>query len=559
MQVSNNQKTWWKERVFYQIYPLSFLDTTGNGKGDINGIIKKIPYLKDLGIGAIWICPIYTSPMKDNGYDVSDYDSINPIFGSKKDFEKLVKICRKADIKIIMDLVINHTSNKHPWFLESQKSRNNSKSDFYIWRDAKDGKEPNNWAADFGGSAWTWVESRKQYYLHLFSKYQPDLNWQNEEVKKNILSSIKKWLNLGVDGFRMDMGNFLFKPEGFPDAPKKGQWDNRKYIHGENLYANNPGIHEFLRELKRILKPFDAIIFGEMYFLSPETSLDYVAYDREEVDLIYEYPIMDARGNWTEVKRQVRLYAEAFKNKAWNSITFSNHDSPRSISVFGDDKQFHNKSAKCIMTFLLTAPGTPFFLQGEEIGMTNMKVNSVDELTDIKMRGIYKDRIIRGENSQDILADLSFWNRDNARTPMQWSDRVFAGFSWKKPWININPNYTDINVKKQQNNPDSILNYTKNLIDFRKNTEALIYGEFLPLCPDNWTVYAFSRKINNEEYIIVFNFASQDNNIIAPKQIENNRAILMFSNYDVEYDVLDILYLKPWETRIYRVKKYGEN
>ncbi len=558
MQSSKHKKSWWKERVFYQIYPLSFLDTTGNGKGDINGIIKKIPYLNDLGIGAIWICPIYSSPMKDNGYDVSDYNSINPIIGSMHDFKELIKICKINDIKIMMDLVINHTSNKHPWFMESAKSKNNPKSDYYIWRDAKEGKEPNNWAADCGGSAWTWVESRKQYYLHSFSKYQPDLNWRSKEVKKEIFSSIKKWLDMGVNGFRMDMGNFLFKAEGFPDAPKKNRWDNRKYIHGEHLYANNPGIHKLLKEFKKLLVPYDAVAFGEMYFLTPESSLDYVAYDRNEIDLIYEYPIMDARGNWTEVKKQVRLYAEAFKDMAWNTLTFSNHDSPRSVSVFGDSEQFHDKSAKCIMTFLLTAPGTPFFLQGEEIGMTNMKLSGVDELTDIKMKGIYKDRVSRGESSQKVLVDLSFWNRDNARTPMQWSDKKFAGFSWNKPWIKVNSNYIEINIKKQQNNPDSILNYTKNLIKLRKKTRTLIYGDFLPLCPDNWTVYAFSRKLDNEEYVIVFNFASQDNNIIAPEKIQNNKAKLIFSNYIVKYDVLDILYLKPWETRIYKAKKHGE-
>ncbi len=553
-----DKKTWWKESVFYQIYPLSFLDTTNNGKGDIKGIIKKIPYLEELGIGAIWISPIYTSPMFDNGYDISDYNSINPLFGTMEDFIKLIKTCRKANIKIIMDLVINHTSSEHPWFKKSCENNNNPKSDYYLWHDAKNGKEPNNWAADFGGSAWTWNESRQQYYLHLFSKHQPDLNWHNPNVKKEIFSSIKKWLELGVNGFRMDMGNFLFKAKGYPDAPHDKN-DLRKFIHGENLYANQPGIHKLLNEMKtELLEPYDAILFGEMYFLTPKSSLYYTSCKKHEVDLIYQYPIMDARGDWNKVKKCVRNYANAFQDKAWNTTTFSNHDSPRSVSIYGDTSNYHKESAKCIMTFLLTSPGTPFFLQGEEIGMTNTSVSNANELTDIKMKGVYNDRISRGENPNMVLKDLSWWNRDNARTPMQWSDKKYAGFSVVNPWLKVNPNYIDINVKNQQNNPNSILNYTKKLINLRNNTETLIYGTFKVLCPDDWTVYGFSRKLNDEEYIIVFNFSSNDNNIQAFQEIKNNSSTLILSNYSVEYDVIDILYMKPWETRIYKVKKHGE-
>ncbi len=552
-----NKKAWWKEIVFYQIYPLSFLDTTNDGKGDLKGIIKKIPYLKNLGIGAIWISPIYTSPMVDNGYDISDYDSIDSIFGNMQDFEELIKVSKKANIKIMMDLVINHTSDKHPWFIESSKNRYNEKSDYYLWHDSKNGKEPNNWAADFGGSAWTWCESRQQYYLHLFSKHQPDLNWHNPKVKKEIFSSVEKWLKRGVSGFRMDMGNFLIKADGYPDAPKI-HGDKRKFVHGEHLYANQPGIHKIIKELKKILEPYNAILFGEMYFLTPKTSLDYVSYNRHEIDMIYQYPIMDARGNWTEVKKSISDYANTFSNIAWNTTTFSNHDSPRSISIYGDITNYHNKSAKCIMTFLLTVPGTPFFLQGEEIGMTNTEITSFSELTDIKMKGVYMDRISRGEDSNKVLKDLSWWNRDNARTPMQWSQEKYAGFSSVKPWLKVNPNYININVEKQKLDPNSILNYTKKLIKFRNNTKALQYGTFETLCPNDWVVYGFSRKLNDDEYIIVFNLSSNENNAPAFRGIKNNASRLVFSNYSVKYDVLDILYLKPWETRIYKVKKHGE-
>lgn len=552
--MKNKNKYWWKECVFYQIYPLSFLDTNDDGKGDILGIIEKLPYLKDLGIGAIWISPIYKSPMVDNGYDIADYNSIDSTFGKMEDFNKLVNKCHELDIKIMMDLVINHTSIKHPWFKESRKSKINPKSDYYLWHDAVNGKEPNNWAADFGGSAWTWDKNRKQYYLHLFSKEQPDLNWHNPEVKKEIFSSIKKWLNKGVNGFRMDMGNFLFKAKDYPNALKKYPNDNRKFIHGEHLYANQPGIHKLIHEIKtKLLEPHDAILFGEMYFLTPETSLDYVSYKREEVDLLYQYPIMDSHGNWTEVKKQIRLYNESFGKKAWNSITFSNHDSPRSVSIYGDVNKFHEESAKCIMTFLLLAPGTPFFLQGEEIGMTNKEIKSKEELTDVKMKGVYNDRISNGEDPKKILKDLSWWNRDNARTPMQWSSQIYSGFSHVKPWLNVNPNYDKINVEKQSKNENSILNYTKKLIKLRNTTRALIYGKYTPLCPDNWTVYAISKKLDNEEYVTVFNLSSNENNIMAPNKIANNKGQLIISNYKVTYDVLDILYLKPWETRIYKI------
>lgn len=555
MEEHGEKRVWWKERVFYQIYPLSFYDTTGTGKGDLQGIIAKLPYLKKLGIGAVWISPIYQSPMVDNGYDISDYDAIDPTFGIMADFEQLISYAHALDIKVIMDLVINHTSDAHPWFQESRKGPDNDKSNFYIWHDAVDGHEPNNWAADFGGSAWTWDKTRGQYYLHLFSKHQPDLNWHNPAVKKEIFAMMHRWLERGVDGFRMDMGNVLFKAEGFPDA-ERHPGDTRTFIHGEHLYANQPGMHELLQEMrKEVLAPYDAVVLGEMYFLSPEEGLKYVGKDRGEIDMLYQYHIMDARGNWPRVIEAVRTWYEAFKGVGWNTIAFSNHDSPRSVSIYGDSIYHYEKSAKLIMTFLLTAPGTPFFLQGEEIGMTNMPITSAEELTDIKMRGVYNERCAQGHNPADVLADLSWWNRDNARTPMQWSAQIHAGFSHVTPWLRVNPNYTVINAEEQMNNPYSIWHYTKTLINLRNTNDALTYGDFTPLYPDNWMMYGFTRTYKDSTFLIFFNFASEENFLDMPTALQDDRAQLILSNYAVTKSLDNERFvLRPWETRIYRIK-----
>jgi glycosidase len=338
----------------------------------LKGIIQKLDYLKDLGIGAVWISPIYASPMADNGYDISDYYAIDPMFGNMEDFDRLVREIHKRGMKLMMDLVVNHTSIEHPWFVESRSSRDNPKRDWYIWRDGKDGQEPNNWASHFMNSAWEYDELTGQYYLHFFSKEQADLNWNNQEVKKEIFKMIRFWLERGVDAFRMDMANHLIKADGFPDAPRVND-DGRRYVHGEGLYANQPGMHELIKEMKKeVLDPFGAALFGEMYFLDPKTALEYVAYDKGEFDMTYQYEVVGARGDWRKAKESVRLWYEEFKDKGWNSITFSNHDSPRPIDIFGDSEA-REASATCIATFLLTAPGTPFFLQGEEIGMTNIE------------------------------------------------------------------------------------------------------------------------------------------------------------------------------------------
>jgi glycosidase len=546
--IKKEKREWWKEAVFYQIYPRSFLDTSGDGNGDLKGVIKKLDYLKDLGIGAIWISPIYASPMADNGYDISDYYAVNPMFGSMEDFELLLDGIHKRGMRLMMDLVVNHTSIEHPWFLESGSSRENPKRDWYIWRDGKNGQEPNNWASHFMSSAWEWDERTKQYYLHLFSKEQADLNWNNPEVKKEIFKMAGFWLSKGVDAFRMDMANYIMKAEGLPDAPRNNR-DSRRYIHGEGLYANQAGMHELIRELKnKVLKPYGAVLFGEMYFLDPDTALEYVAYDKKEFDLTYQYEIVGARGDWKKAKESISLWYEKFKNKGWNSITFSNHDSPRPVSVFGD-LNYHKESAECLATFLLTAPGTPFFLQGEEVGMTNVEYPDLSAYSDIEMKMKFKERVDCGEDPYWVFKDLVRWSRDNARTPMQWNGGRNAGFSEGTPWLGINPNYEAINVENNLSNPDSILNYYKKLISARRDHDALVYGDYIPLTPHDWETYAYRRQLGESSFLIILNTSPRQWNMEILKDLKAGYDLFL-SNYvrnDLEESVL-----RPWEARIYR-------
>ena len=552
MSNKNIQKEWWKEAVVYQIYPRSFNDTSGDGNGDLRGIIDKLDYIKNLGIDAIWISPIYASPMADNGYDISDYYSINPMFGSMEDFDELIAEIHKRGMKLMMDLVINHTSIEHPWFLESRSSLDNSKRDWYIWREGKDGREPNNWASHFMNSVWELDGKTNQYYFHMFAREQADLNWNNREVKKEIFSMIEFWLKKGVDAFRMDMANYLMKAKDFPDAPKE-EGDNRKYIHGEGLYANQPGMHELIREMKEnVLAPYGAALFGETYFLNKDTALDYVAYDRKEFDLIYQYEVVGARGNWEEAKRSVRTWHESFKDRGWNSITLSNHDSPRPISLFGDDGEHREESAKCLATFLLTTPGTPFFLQGEELGMTNVLYQDIDCYSDIEMKEKYKERISKGEFPDDVFRDVAKWSRDNARTPMQWDKNINAGFSTGTPWIGVNQNYDYINTEDEEKDKSSVLNFYKKLIKLRHKHPSLVYGDYVPLVPDNWETYAYKRVLDKSVYVIVINTSERTWKMDPLAEI-NADSKLLISNYSDSDNSSNGMLLRPWESRVYKV------
>ncbi len=545
-------KQWWKEAVFYQVYPRSFKDTNGDGNGDLRGIIEKLDYLHDLGVNAVWMSPIYASPMADNGYDISDYYAINPMFGTTADFEELLKGLHSRGMKLMMDLVVNHTSIKHSWFAESRSSLDNPKRDWYIWRYGRDGREPNNWANHFMTSAWELDQKTNQYYLHMFSKEQADLNWRNAEVKEEIFQMMRFWLSKGVDAFRMDMANYLMKAESLPDAPRSFG-DTRPYIHGEGLYANQPGMHELITEMRsKVLDNYGAILFGEMYFLTPETALEYCDYDKHRLAMTYQYEIVGAKGNWEEAKKSIRIWYETFKGRAWNSITFSNHDSPRPVSIFGDDHIERAQSAKCLATFLMSAPGTPFLLQGEELGMTNIAYPKLDDYSDIEMKTKYAERVSRGEDPTGVFADLAHWSRDNARTPMQWNAEKEAGFTTGQPWLGVNPNFEEVNVHVEETNPDSVLNFYKKLIALRCKHKALIYGEYIPLTPDDFETYAYKRVLGKNIYIIILNTSPREWHMPRPTEIKNHPKLLLAS-YPQISDTEEELFLRPWETRIYKI------
>ncbi len=556
MDTSHTSNDWWKSAVFYQIYPLSFQDSNGDGIGDISGIISRLPYLSDLGVDALWLSPIQRSPMVDNGYDISDYDQIDPLFGSMYDFERLVTEAHKHNLRIIMDLVINHTSDHHPWFLSSRKDRTNTYADYYIWHDARDGHEPNNWANDFGESAWTWCEHRQQYYLHSFSKNQPDLNWQNPAVEKELTQMMSSWCERGVDGFRIDMGNFFIKADGLPDAPRRSE-DARTYIHGEDLYANQRGIHELYQRLhKNVFAPYGVVTIGEMYFLDPVEMMHYTNPEHQEISMVYFYQIMDARGDWTEVKRLMRTWHNQTKDTSPLTLTFSNHDSPRSLPVFGDATHYPLESAKLIHTFLLTAPSVPFLLQGEEIGMTGTDITHADQFTDVKMKALYERRVESGENPHAVFSDLAWWNRDHARTPMQWSAGKNAGFSPATPWLSVNSNYKDINVIKSLTDDDSLLHFIHQLLKLRKKHPTLIHGDFTALHPDDWAMWCARRCDAHGTYYILYNFAGNHSTIGLHRELQDDldNLELLLGNHSKPSPLQNELTFKPWEVQIF-VKK----
>lgn len=500
------QRAWWKETVFYQIYPRSFQDSTGDGVGDLRGIISRLDHLAELGVDGVWLSPMYRSPMVDHGYDISDYEDIDPQFGSLADFDALLAGLHERGIKLLIDLVVNHTSDQHPWFIESRSSRDNPKRDWYIWRDPRDGREPNNWASHFGGSAWTFDDATGQYYLHLFSPGQPDLNWRNPEVKEAIFAMIRRWIERGIDGFRVDVGHLYLKEPTLPDIMHAAcDGDAPRYVPATAFSSHQPGLHELYQELRRDVLGPDIVLFGEMYELDPESALAYTAYDRGEFDLVYQYPVVHARGDWTTVKRSVRTWYETFAGRAWNTITFSNHDSPRPVSIFGDDRHCRTQSAMCIATFLLSAPGTPFFLQGEEFGMSNVRFPRIEDYADAELIGFYRERVRDGGDPDDTLAQLAPWSRDNARTPMQWDPTHAAGFTSGTPWLPLHTNYPDINRARQVEDPHSVFRYYQRLIALRREHPTLVYGTYEPLVPDEHALYAYVRRDTERAILVVLN------------------------------------------------------
>ncbi|MGL4664139.1 MAG: alpha-glucosidase [Clostridium butyricum] len=550
------EKKWWKECVVYQIYPRSFKDSNGDGIGDLKGIIEKLDYLNYLGIDVIWLSPVYKSPNDDNGYDISDYQNIMDEFGTMKDFDELLRECHKRNIKIMMDLVVNHTSDEHSWFMESKKSKDNEYRDYYVWKDGINGQPPNNWGSVFSGPAWQYDEETQMYYLHLFSKKQPDLNWENPKLRNEIYSMMKWWLDKGVDGFRMDVINFISKDQNFPN--------------GENgdfgPYAmNGPRIHEFLKEMKQmVLKEKDLITVGEMPGVTVEQGNLYTGKDRDELNMVFQFEHMDIGngefGKWhknsfklTELKRIMTKWQKGLENNGWNSLYWNNHDQPRVVSRFGDDKKYWNKSAKMLATCLHMMQGTPYIYQGEEIGMTNVAFEKLSDYKDIEILNAYEDLVVKkGRSHEEMMQGIYDRGRDNARTPMQWNDSENGGFTLGTPWIKVNPNYKSINVEEEINNEDSILNYYKKLIKIRKDNEIVVYGKYDLLLEESEEIYSYMRTLNNERLLVICSFSKEETTFNLPSEVEYNSKKLLIGNYDVCIDEqLENIKLRPYECRVY--------
>ena len=547
------KKTWWKEGIVYQIYPRSFKDSTGNGIGDIYGIIEKLDYIKSLGVNMIWICPIYSSPNDDNGYDISDYRKISDEFGGNKAFDILLKEMHKRDLKLIMDLVANHSSDEHKWFQESKKGENNPYHDYYIWKRGDFDLPPNNWLSVFSGSAWQWDSNLNKYYLHLFTKKQPDLNWENPKVRDEIYDVLNFWFSKGVDGFRMDVISFISKRLDFPPAEEGATLSDMM----ENIYANGPRIHEFLKEMnKKVLSKYDIVTVGEGPGVNLKTGLKYVDENEKELDMVFHFDHLQIdfgpEGKFDPQTVDFIKFKKVFsdwdlylKNKGWNSIFLGNHDFSRIVSRFGNDKKFRNQSAKLLATLLMTLRGTPYVYQGDEIGMTNIKYPSIDYYDDIETRNAWKDAEEQGKDMDIFLKAVHRQSRDNARTPLQWDNSRFAGFSNTKPWLDVNENYNKINVELQQVNSDSILNYYREIIRIRKNYSTLIYGDFLDLEPSNEKLYIYKRWDKQKTFIIVLNF-SDDKTQWDIHNFDSMR--LVISNYKKSVYTKSV---NPWEARVY--------
>lgn len=538
-------KKWWKEAVVYQIYWRSFFDSDGDGYGDLKGIMEKLDYIKDLGIDVIWLNPFYKSPDRDNGYDISDYYAVMNKAGDMAIFEELIQEIHSRGLKVIMDLVVNHTSDQHPWFAESRSSKDNPKRDWYIWEDPKGGKEPNNWRSYFAPSCWEWDEPSAQYYYHSFAVEQPDLNWRNLELRNEIYKMMRFWLDKGIDGFRMDVINLLAKKEDFSDAENP---NNISYL------ANNPGIHDYLQEMYReVLRHYDVMTVGEIPFVSPEEGLLYVDESRNELNTLFHFQVADDMPTWDMLRyKEIQSsWYEGLEQRGWNSQFLNNHDHTRQVTRYGNDSHYRVQSAKLLATMIHTLPGTPYIFQGEEIGMTGVRFDSIEDYNDIAMKNKYKEEVSKGRDPQEVFESLLLLSRDNSRTPMQWNDAPQAGFSSGEPWIKVNPNYKEINVEAALNDPDSVYFYYKKLIALRKENDVMVYGDYKDLLPDDEHLYVYSRSYKHETWLIVLNHCDVEQ-AFTLDGFTNRKLIL--SNYQRDLEKNEEV-LFPHEARIYQITK----
>jgi alpha-glucosidase len=552
-------KFWWKEAVAYQIYPRSFMDSNGDGIGDILGIISKLDYLKDLGIDVIWVCPMFQSPNDDNGYDISDYHKIMAEFGTMQDFNLLLKEVHSRGMKLILDLVINHTSDEHPWFIESRSRIDNPKRDWYIWRDGKEEEEPNNWESVFGGSAWELDEQSGQYFLHIFSKKQPDLNWENKEVRESLYEMINWWLEQGIDGFRVDAISHIKKEAGLVDMPNpKGL----KYVASFEKHMNVKGIHSFLQELKEeTFSKYDIMTVGEANGVQVEDIELWVDEKQGKFNMVFQFEHLKL---WdAEVKKDLDIvglkkilssWQKGVEGKGWNALFIENHDQPRRVSTWGNDQEYWRESATALGAMYFLMQGTPFIYQGQEIGMTNVKFESIDDYDDVATKNLYHLKRADGVPHEEIMEIIWASSRDNSRTPMQWSSEVNAGFTSQTPWLMVNPNYKEVNVENQQNDEKSILHFYKKMIALKKGNEVFTYGTYDLLVENDPQIYAYTRTLNGDKIVVMANLSNQQASVKEKIGLSKDNHELLLNNIDISEDEsLSELVLKPYEARVYRV------
>ncbi|MEK4748831.1 alpha-glucosidase [Niallia sp. FSL W8-0177] len=547
---------WWKEAVAYQIYPRSFMDSNGDGIGDLKGIITKLDYLKELGIDCIWICPMYKSPNDDNGYDISDYQDIMDEFGTMDDFDLLLYEVHQRGMKLIIDLVINHTSDEHEWFVESRSSLNNPKRDWYIWRDGVDGKEPNNWESIFGGSAWKLDEATGQYFMHIFSTKQPDLNWENEEVRKALYNMINWWLDKGIDGFRIDAISHIKKEEGLKDMDNPLGLD---YVPSFDKHMNVEGIQPFLEELKNeTFAKYDIMTVGEANGVKVEEAELWVGETKGKFNMVFQFEHLDLWDNEKnygvdvmELKQVLNKWQKGLENKGWNALFIENHDKARSVSTWGNDKEYWKESAKALGMMYFFMQGTPFIYQGQEIGMTNVQFPTIEEYDDVATKNLYKLKREEGFSHKEVMEIIWSTSRDNSRTPMQWSSDEYAGFSDHTPWMGMNPNYLDINVESQKQDPDSIYHFYKKMIELKKSGPILTYGTFDLVDEENKQVFAYTRTLDDKKMVIISNLSAEEA-VFENRVVELEHENLLLANYPVEeHEPTTSISLKPYEARLY--------
>ena len=549
-------KVWWKEAVAYQIYPRSFMDSNGDGIGDLNGIILKLDYLKALGIDVIWVSPFYKSPNDDCGYDISDYKDIMDEFGTMEDFDRLLEEVHKRGMKLIADLVINHTSDEHPWFIESRSSVDHPKRDWYIWRDGVNGAEPNNWESIFSGSAWEYDENTGQYYMHLFSKKQPDLNWENAEVREALYAMVNWWLDKGIDGFRVDAISHIKKEEGLTDMPNPHAL---KYVSSFDKHMNVEGIHPLLDDLKaNTFDKYDIMTVGEANGVKIEDAHLWVGEEEGKFNMVFQFEHLglwkdngDQGTDVRQLKKILTKWQKGLEGVGWNALYIENHDLARIVSTLGDDQNYWKESATSLGMMYFMMKGTPFIYQGQEIGMTNVQFDKVEDYQDVQSTGLYYSKLEQGMSHEDIMEIIWATARGNSRTPMQWSHEANGGFTTGTPWLAVNPNYQTINVEAQEEDPDSILNFYKEMIALRKSEDIFVYGTYDLVFEDHQEIYAYTRTLGEKRVLILCNLTNKQTSINLEK-ITVSTDQLLLSNIPVEeHESIQELTLKPFEARIY--------